>query len=437
MNNREFDLAIRRRIEKEAFQVNPKIEDTLQRTLKNPQAYKKVAKVTRRGLALAIAVAVLLCGAAFALSNFSPKPDKTTMPLAQETESIVPAVTDTGAHTNEAASLPLPTILPDDISIAYAVSYSRWKWDYQITFTNPTSQTFFVDWKPLPDAMLTESMTVVPPKQGLCLYPGATMTDSATGYTFGSTSEDIAKMGLITDCYTAATALFEQQSTLPDETDISKEQMANEAAAKQAEREDAFAAGKILVVDGQLALPESYLQENPNTSPIEYYYINQMLTQQSRTAESIECSQQTLADVVGDDPPLAQMEYDGFTARLMKVENLYSSPYVVVDLLFKDETTREQFTQEYPKLAWVIASQGRMQAVYRGIENLKMFSTGGRAWSNPDLTEHHLTYTLIMDQTSATEEMPLTMIANVIGERVLEEVSLPLNDAAKQQESSK
>ena len=89
MKTRDFDLEIRRRVEKEALQVNPKIEEALRRTLQNPQTRQEARKITRRSLALALAAAVLVCGAALALSGLRPSPDRTVTALRQRAAEVV------------------------------------------------------------------------------------------------------------------------------------------------------------------------------------------------------------------------------------------------------------------------------------------------------------------------------------------------------------
>ncbi|MDR0928734.1 MAG: hypothetical protein LBM74_03355 [Oscillospiraceae bacterium] len=84
-----FDALVRRHIQEEAFEIHPDFEKRLARRLADPQAVKSARRVSVRSLALAMALLMLLGGAALAASGwgsrlFLTREDKEGNPIVNE-----------------------------------------------------------------------------------------------------------------------------------------------------------------------------------------------------------------------------------------------------------------------------------------------------------------------------------------------------------------
>ncbi len=88
MSNRQYDAWIRRRTQKETFEVNPKIEQALRKTLQNPEIINETKKVARRGLVIALASTLLVFAVALAIGNIKPNDDVAMLAQTKTNEQI-------------------------------------------------------------------------------------------------------------------------------------------------------------------------------------------------------------------------------------------------------------------------------------------------------------------------------------------------------------
>lgn len=327
MNNREFDAMLRRRIAKEAFDVNPKVENVLRNTLLHPEFPKAV----RRGAVLAVAGALLVCTAAFALTELTARPDQATS-LAPETATL--------SHGTEASETKAPGVTMETLAerveatdcVRYVATRDGENTSYHVTLHNPFDQPLLVGWAPaaLADGALWPPVTSTPsatadwdawntvhPTPTPTLADGIHATPTPTPVTLTATPTPAAQ-ATVTPRPTSNPTLIPKSTPpsgirqhvgeysfvllMPGETvedafwthdpiggemglsvifGLARKEMYvlptlagrsdEDYATEQIALEKAWAEGRVLVAAGRMVLPDSYQTDAGDITPLTYY----------------------------------------------------------------------------------------------------------------------------------------------------------------------
>ena len=308
------DQELRLRAEKEVFTVRPETEQKIRQALLKAQLDPpRVRASMRRGWVLGIAVALLLCAAALALT-VSPARDETTLPLTQGTEE--PLVTPVPQPTGEAA-------------YAQAV-FTDWQPSvgYQtVTFTttvnNQDETPAYVAWEPLMDP-LVDAQLAQPPMEGLYVPAGQQAQDQAVYYVQGAWPSQVV-LSIRWTQYQLLVPIYREEAWMPED------------AEQQSRLEQAVMDGQIAVVGHQLALSDSFAQAYQQ-SPLAYYVDHGMMQAQEGWSDREMISSSFLPKTVDDSllqsQPLTTVPLDGCTARLLQADRMDTAPCLALDLQF-------------------------------------------------------------------------------------------------------
>lgn len=139
MNNRTFDEALRRRLEKEEFEVNPAVEEKIRQTMRSP--------VMRRGTpagckaepsGLPPVFAALMVTATVALTLAQPPKDATNGQTSPVDQPVI--VATTGVENTNAAFDSAPRV-------HIGVRYAGRKAEFTAEIVNNTQSTWVLQWR--------------------------------------------------------------------------------------------------------------------------------------------------------------------------------------------------------------------------------------------------------------------------------------------------
>lgn len=280
MNNQTFDEALRRRMEKEEFVVNPAVEEQIRQTLRSPAARDETRRVARRSLRLVPAFAALMVTAAVALTLAQPPRDATNGQTSPVERPVIAAAT--GAENRNVAFDPAPRV---NIGVRYAGR----KAEFTAEIVNHTQSTWVIQWGTSVEHHEQNGWTQArAPEPFLWLEPGASCSDQAVWLAFESVPQTLACGWQYTGYRVDSGMLFWIDGyRQPGDEGYTEQQML---------LEEAFNADSLLISAGEwengeagaveLVLPERYQRLHPGETALQYYLDTGALNENSVT----ECS---------------------------------------------------------------------------------------------------------------------------------------------------
>lgn len=311
-----FDRDVRRRAEKEVFTVRPETEQKLKRALLSARLEQpRVRRSLNLGWALGLALALVLCVAALALTG-QPAKDDTTYPLSEGLEETPLIVT------------PAPEpVVGASLSTEWELRLQEGQIQFITTVTCDEAQPIYLTWKAIPDPLM-ESAVLVEAPDGIYLPAGSeAVEDQALYYYAKSTLPDDPVFSIRWNVYQLEVPVHQEEAWAQSE---------EERAAQEERLESAIIDGQIAVVGDQLALSRSF-QEAYQQSPLDYYIDHGMISlafQSSARKTVNSLSYRYQPEDLARMEPMAQYAMEGFTARYLQIDRLDSAPCVLLDLQF-------------------------------------------------------------------------------------------------------
>lgn len=313
---KDFDRDVRRRAEKEVFTVRPETEQKLKRALLSARLEQpRVRRSLNLGWALGLALVLVLCAAALALTG-QPAKDDTTYPLSD------------GPEETPLIATPAPEpVLGASIFTDWELRLQEGRIEFISTVTSNETQPVYLTWEAIPDPLMEDAVLVEAP-DGIYLPAGSgSVVDQALYYCTQSTLPGDPVFSIRWNVYQLEVPVHQENAWVKEE---------DERAAQEERIESAIIDGQIAVVGEQLVLSSSF-EEAYQQSPLDYYIDHGMISfafQSSarKTMDSLSFRYQP--EDLAQMEPIAQYAMEGFTARYLQIDRLDSAPYVLLDLQF-------------------------------------------------------------------------------------------------------
>lgn len=355
MNNRTFDEALRRRLEKEEFEVNPAVEEKIRQTMRSPVMRRGTRRVARRSLRLAPVFAALMVTATVALTLAQPPKDATNGQTSPVDQPVI--VATTGVENTNAAFDSAPRV-------HIGVRYAGRKAEFTAEIVNNTQSTWVLQWRTSVEHHELNGWTQArEPEQLLWLEPGSSCTDKAVWLAFESAPQTLACGWQYTGYRVDGGMLFWIDGY---------RQLGEEGYAEQQMLlEEAFDAESLLISAGEwengeagaveLVLPERYQRQHPGETALQYYRGMGALNEDSAK----ECNGSGFDDYERavrpdmESEPLAEGKAECYTPRLMTAEIGSDYLYFVIDSVFESEAAFRKAKEGYPRTFYTVYVNGK------------------------------------------------------------------------------
>lgn len=380
MNN--FDRDVRRRAEKEVFTVRPETEQKLKRALlsarlEQPQVHRSL----NLGWALGLALALVLCVAALALTG-QPAKDDTTYPLSE------------GPEETPLIATPAPEpVLGASLFTEWELRFKEGRIQFVTTVTCNEAQPLYLTWEAIPDPLMEDAVLVEAP-DGIYLPAGSdAVEDQALYYYAKSTLPDDPVFSIRWNVY---------QMEVPARQEEAWAQSEEERTAQEERLESVIIDGQIAVVGDQLALSRSF-QEAYQQSPLDYYIDHGMISLafQSSARKTVDSlSYRYRPEDLAQMEPIAQYAMEGFTARYLQIDRLDSAPYVLLDLQFDSPELAKDYVSDSGEYTFFLKKADK-SPFKNAVDSTLTSCTIGRDWLDGE-TQH--VYYLFQSDVQLTDE---------------------------------